>query len=111
MIPHLVADEIRRRGVNCVHTWSWDDFDRLRKISAGVDPTWAEHIGKPLTSVPAPAGSTHPNWVEHFKAPMEGVLRRPAWTRSCRWKGCPGWCMPCRSYRPDWRRTRRLRPS
>jgi lysyl-tRNA synthetase, class I len=76
MIPHLVADEIRRRGLNCVHILSWDDFDRLRKIPAGVDPTWAEHIGKPLTSVPAPAGSPHPNWAEHFKAPMEAALAR-----------------------------------
>ncbi len=76
MIPHLVADEIRRRGVNCVHILSWDDFDRLRKIPAGVDPASAEHIGKPLTSVPAPPGSTHPNWAEHFKAPTEDALEK-----------------------------------
>jgi lysyl-tRNA synthetase, class I len=76
MVPHLVADEIRRRGVECEHILSWDDFDRLRKVPAGVDPAWAEHIGKPLTSVPAPAGSPHPNWAEHFKAPMAGALAR-----------------------------------
>jgi lysyl-tRNA synthetase, class I len=76
MVPHLVADEIRRRGAECVHILSWDDFDRLRKVPAGVDPTWAEHIGKPLTSVPAPPGSTHPNWAEHFRAPMESALAR-----------------------------------
>jgi lysyl-tRNA synthetase, class I len=76
MVPHLVADEIRRRDVDCVHILSWDDFDRLRKVPAGVDPAWAEHIGKPLTSVPAPAGSPHANWAEHFKAPMEVALAR-----------------------------------
>ncbi|MDT5024700.1 MAG: lysyl-tRNA synthetase, class, partial [Micromonosporaceae bacterium] len=32
------------------------------------------HIGKPLTSVPAPVGSTYPNWAEHFKAPMIAAL-------------------------------------
>jgi lysyl-tRNA synthetase, class I len=74
MVPHLVADEVRRRGADCVHILSWDDFDRLRKVPAGVDPSWAEHIGKPLTSVPAPAGSPHPNWAEHFKAPMAAAL-------------------------------------
>ena len=76
MVPHLVADEIRRRGVECVHILSWDDFDRLRKVPAGIDPSFAEHVGKPLTSVPAPAGSAYPNWAEHFRAPMADALAR-----------------------------------
>ncbi|CAM5523617.1 putative Lysine--tRNA ligase [Streptomyces afghaniensis 772] [Streptomyces afghaniensis] len=73
MTPHLVADEIRRRGYQVRHLISWDDYDRYRKVPqgiAGVDESWAEHIGKPLTSVPAPKGSSHPNWAEHFKAAM-----------------------------------------
>jgi lysyl-tRNA synthetase class 1 len=70
MTPHLVADEIRRRGVECVHILSWDDYDRFRRVPAGIDPSWSRHIGKPLTSVPAPQGSPYPNWAEHFKAPM-----------------------------------------
>ncbi|WP_327108239.1 lysine--tRNA ligase [Nonomuraea glycinis] len=74
MTPHLVADEIRRRGHECVHLLSWDDYDRFRRVPAGVDPSWAEHIGKPLTSVPAPPGSAHDSWAAHFKAPMEAAL-------------------------------------
>jgi lysyl-tRNA synthetase class 1 len=74
MTPHLVADEIRRRGHDCVHILSWDDFDRLRKVPAGIDPSWAEHIGKPLSAVPAPPGSTYSSWAEHFKAPMKAAL-------------------------------------
>ncbi|MDT0402602.1 MULTISPECIES: lysine--tRNA ligase [Streptomyces] len=73
MTPHLVADEIRRRGHQVRHLISWDDYDRYRKVPAGVpgvDESWAEHIGKPLTSVPAPKGSPHPNWAEHFRAAM-----------------------------------------
>ncbi|GHD93907.1 lysine--tRNA ligase [Streptomyces naganishii] len=77
MTPHLVADEIRRRGYQVRHLISWDDYDRYRKVPAGVagvDESWAEHIGKPLTSVPAPKGSPHPNWAEHFKAAMIASL-------------------------------------
>ncbi|MDR6981171.1 lysyl-tRNA synthetase class 1 [Streptomyces sp. 3330] len=73
MTPHLVADEIRRRGHQVRHLISWDDYDRYRKVPqgiAGIDDSWAEHIGKPLTSVPAPQGSPHANWAEHFKAAM-----------------------------------------
>ncbi|TYB60629.1 lysine--tRNA ligase [Nonomuraea sp. PA05] len=74
MTPHLVADEIRRRGLDCVHLLSWDDYDRFRRVPAGIDPSWAEHIGKPLTSVPAPPGSAYANWAEHFKAPLITAL-------------------------------------
>ncbi|MEV5888375.1 lysine--tRNA ligase [Nonomuraea fuscirosea] len=74
MTPHLVADEIRRRGRECVHLLSWDDYDRFRRVPAGIDPSWAEHIGKPLTSVPAPPGSSYANWAEHFKSPMTAAL-------------------------------------
>ncbi|MFF3313477.1 lysine--tRNA ligase [Streptomyces sp. NPDC002952] len=77
MTPHLVADEIRRRGYTVRHLISWDDYDRYRKVPLGipgVDDSWNEHIGKPLTSVPAPAGSAYPNWAEHFKAAMTESL-------------------------------------
>ncbi|MDQ3628921.1 MAG: lysine--tRNA ligase [Actinomycetota bacterium] len=74
MTPHLVADEIRRRGYDCVHLVSWDDYDRFRKVPAGVDPAWEQHIGKPLSSVPAPRGSPYDTWAEHFKAPMLEAL-------------------------------------
>ena len=76
LTPHLVADELRRRGRDVVHLLSWDDYDRFRRVPVGVDPSWAEHIGKPLTSVPAPPGSEHPNWAEHFKAPLLVALDR-----------------------------------
>lgn len=77
MTPHLVADEIRRRGYEVRHLISWDDYDRYRKVPAGVpgvDDSWGEHIGKPLTSVPAPEGSPYANWAEHFKAAMTASL-------------------------------------
>ncbi|MET8565919.1 lysine--tRNA ligase [Streptomyces flaveolus] len=78
MTPHLVADEIRRRGHQVRHLISWDDYDRYRKVPKGIDgvdeEAWAEHIGKPLTSVPAPKGSPYPNWAEHFKAAMTESL-------------------------------------
>ncbi|HEY2672732.1 MAG TPA: lysine--tRNA ligase [Rugosimonospora sp.] len=48
--------------------------DRFRKVPSGFDPSWSRHIGKPLTSVPAPPGSEHANWAEHFIAPMVVAL-------------------------------------
>lgn len=76
MVPHLVADELRRRGLQVEHIISWDDFDRFRKVPKvpGVDSSWDEHIGKPLTRVPAPHGSDAANWAEHFKRELQGAL-------------------------------------
>jgi lysyl-tRNA synthetase class 1 len=71
--PHFVAEEIRRRGVPVRHLHSWDDFDRFRKVPAGVDPSWAEHIGRPLSAVPDP-WECHESWAEHFKAPLHAAL-------------------------------------
>ena len=78
MTPHLVADEIRRMGRPCRHILSWDDYDRFRRVPAGLGlpEEFAEHVGRPLTSVPDPAGDCHPNWAEHFKAPLREALKR-----------------------------------
>ncbi len=73
MVPHLIADEIRRRGVACRHILSWDDYDRLRKVPAGLPDSFAEHIGRPLTAVPDPC-EDHANWAEHFQAPFRAAL-------------------------------------
>jgi len=76
MTPHLVADEIRRRGHAVEHILSWDDYDRFRRVPGGIDPSWAEHVGKPLTAVPAPPGSSYSSWAEHFKAAMSASLEQ-----------------------------------
>ncbi|HEX2298623.1 MAG TPA: lysine--tRNA ligase [Pseudonocardiaceae bacterium] len=73
MVPHLVADEIARRGVPGRHILSWDDYDRLRKVPAGTPASFTEHIGRPLTAVPDPCGE-HENWAEHHKEPFRAAL-------------------------------------
>jgi lysyl-tRNA synthetase class 1 len=76
MTPHLVADEVRRSGLPCRHILSWDDYDRLRRVPAGYPASFAQHIGRPLTSVPDPAGNCHDNWAEHFKGPLRESMAR-----------------------------------
>jgi len=73
LMPHFVADELRRRGVPVRHLHVWDDYDRFRRVPAGVDPSYAEHIGRPYTSVPDPWGC-HATWSDHFKEPIITAL-------------------------------------
>ncbi|MBD8868239.1 lysine--tRNA ligase [Nocardioides donggukensis] len=70
---HFVAEELRRRGLRTRHLHSWDDYDRFRKVPAGVDPAWSQHIGRPLSAVPDP-WECHDSWAEHFKAPLRDSL-------------------------------------
>ena len=70
---HFVAEELRRRGAKTRHLHSWDDFDRFRKVPVGVDPSWNEHIGRPLSAVPDPWGE-YPSWADRFKAPLREAL-------------------------------------
>ncbi len=70
---HFVAEEIRRRGVTVRHLHSWDDYDRFRKVPAGVEESWSEHIGRPLSAVPDPSGE-YANWAERYKAPLRAAL-------------------------------------
>jgi lysyl-tRNA synthetase class 1 len=75
MVPHLIADEVRRGGAPCRHILSWDDYDRFRRVPAGFPAEFAEQVGRPLTAVPDPCGR-HPNWAEHFKEPLRESLAR-----------------------------------
>ena len=70
---HFVADELRRRRVPVRHLHVWDDYDRFRKVPVGVDPSYADYIGRPLSAVPDP-WDCHPSWAEHFKEPLVDAL-------------------------------------
>ena len=78
LTPHLVADEIRRRGVACEHIISWDDYDRFRRVPATIDSSWSEHVGKPLTQVPAAAGQR----ARELGRPLPRAAARPRWRNS-----------------------------
>lgn len=56
MTPYLVAEELCARGRQVEYLHFWDDYDRLRKIPAGVSPEFAQYLGRPLCDVPDPFG-------------------------------------------------------
>ncbi|GAA3444266.1 lysine--tRNA ligase [Planomonospora venezuelensis] len=74
MTAHLVADEIQRRGRDCVHVLFWNDLAPLRALPPGTPRAWREHLGKPLASVPPPPWSAYLNWAYHWEAPMIDAL-------------------------------------
>jgi lysyl-tRNA synthetase class 1 len=70
---HLVAEALRRRDQAVVHLHSWDDYDRFRKVPAGVDPSFERHIGMPLAEIPDPVGDA-PSYADHFMDELRASL-------------------------------------
>lgn len=48
----------------------WDDYDRFRKVPAGVSEEWKKYIGMPLSKVPDP-WKCHKSYSMHFMKQME----------------------------------------
>ncbi len=70
---HLVAEALRRRGREVVHLHSWDDYDRFRKVPAGVDPSFERYVGRPLAAIPDPEGGPG-SYAEHFMDELRASL-------------------------------------
>jgi lysyl-tRNA synthetase class 1 len=68
-----IAQELALRGKPVRLLFSWDDYDRFRKVPRGVDPGFAQHIGKPLTAVPDPQGA-FPSYARRFEAEFETAM-------------------------------------
>lgn len=71
---YAVAGALKRLGKKTRVIFSWDNFDRFRKVPSGVPESFAEHIGKPLSKVPDPEG-TLPSYAARFQAPFVEAMR------------------------------------
>ncbi len=66
---HLVREALVRKGKKARLIFSWDNFDRFRKVPAGVPESFVEHIGKPLSKIPDPYGDL-PSYADRFQQPF-----------------------------------------
>lgn len=66
---YVVSRALERKGAKARLIFSWDNFDRFRKVPVGVDESFIQHIGKPLTKVPDPIGELG-SYAERFQAPF-----------------------------------------
>ena len=69
-----VFNELKKRGKNVRMIFSWDDFDRFRKVPAGLDSSYEQYIGLPLTSVPSPDGK-YSSYAEKHEKEFEESMK------------------------------------
>ncbi|QSF47325.1 lysine--tRNA ligase [Paenibacillus tianjinensis] len=70
---YFVTQALRKSGKEVRFIFSWDDFDRFRKVPAQLDPSFEQYIGLPYTKVPCPCGS-HASYAEHYEQEFEHAL-------------------------------------
>jgi lysyl-tRNA synthetase class 1 len=75
MTVHLVVEELRARGRQVEYLHFWDDYDRLRKIPAGVTPDFARYLGYPLADVPDPCGE-YASYAERYMSEFSRGLEQ-----------------------------------
>lgn len=70
---YFVTQALRKAGKEVRFIFSWDDFDRFRKVPAQLDPSFEQYIGLPYTEVPCPCGA-HASYAEHYEQEFEQAL-------------------------------------
>lgn len=69
----FVVKSLERLGEDVRFIYSWDDYDRFRKVPDNVPDEWEQYIGLPLSEVPDPE-ECHDSYAAHFEAKLEEEL-------------------------------------
>ena len=70
---YFVVRALRKKGKKAKLLFSWDEFDRLRKVPvnvAAVTEGFEKYIGMPYVDIPDPFGC-HKSYAEHFEKEFE----------------------------------------
>ena len=70
----FVVKALERAGKKARLLFSWDEFDRLRKVPKNVEAVrddYAQYIGYPYVDVPDPFDEHHGSYAEHFEEEFE----------------------------------------
>ncbi len=70
---YVVSEALKAKGKKARLIFSWDDFDRFRKVPANIDPSFEQYIGLPLVDVPCPDGK-YSSYAHKFESEFEKSL-------------------------------------
>jgi lysyl-tRNA synthetase, class I len=69
----FVVKALQHLGKKTRFIFSWDDFDRFRKVPKNVDSSFEQYIGMSYSEIPCPFGC-HISYAEHFEKEFEHSL-------------------------------------
>jgi len=68
----LVVRALRDKGKKVRFIYSWDDYDRFRKVPKNIPKEFEKYLGMPLSDVPSAFGKT--SYAEYFEKEFENSL-------------------------------------
>jgi lysyl-tRNA synthetase class 1 len=75
----FVVKALQRKGKKARLLFSWDEFDRLRKVPvnvAKIDPSMEKYIGYPYVDVPNPFDTEEKTYAEYFEKEFETSIEK-----------------------------------
>ncbi len=72
---YFVKEALEYLGKKTRFILSWDDFDRFRKVPAGLPEHYNQYLGMPYTQVPDPSGS-YASYAAYYEKEFEEVLNQ-----------------------------------
>ena len=87
--PLFVVKALQKKGKKARLLFSWDEYDRCRKIPANVravvGDSFDKYIGCPYVDIPDPFG-THENFAKHFEAEFLAAMEKFGIELDCRYQ-------------------------
>jgi lysyl-tRNA synthetase class 1 len=74
LTQYFVYLAIKNQGKKARFLYIWDDFDRFRKVPRGIDKSFENFIGMPVSKVPDP-WNCHSSYAEHFKSKLTEEMK------------------------------------
>lgn len=70
----LVVRALKEKGKKVRFIYSWDDYDRFRKVPANIPKSYEKYIGMPVSDIPSPFGKS--SYAEYFEKEFEESLEK-----------------------------------
>ncbi|MFH1376390.1 MAG: lysine--tRNA ligase [Candidatus Woesearchaeota archaeon] len=71
-----VERELKKKGKKTRFIFSWDDYDRFRKIPKNIPSEFEKYLGLPLSKIPSPFKGKEKSYAEHFEKELEKSLTK-----------------------------------
>ncbi|MCL1975382.1 MAG: lysine--tRNA ligase [Firmicutes bacterium] len=75
---YFVVKALKKQGRNAKLLFSWDEYDRLRKIPvnvAKISSHMEQYLGRPYVDVPNPFADDAENYARHFEQEFEQAMK------------------------------------
>lgn len=71
----LVVRALQDKGKKVRFVYSWDDYDRFRKVPSNVPKEYEKYLGMPLSEIPSPF-TKNQSYAQYFEKQLENSLEK-----------------------------------